>query len=126
MSVCASPRDGRRSLGSHTGRTCWRLARGRGGGPGVHDGAAPDKVTKVPVEGQVTSGCANYGELYLTFKKPATLAQVDPATDKILKSWELPSSADSVAVYPIQKRAFLPLNGKINILDLESGNLTKT
>ncbi len=92
----------------------------------VFEGKAPERSVKVPVESSIVSACANGGSLYLMLKTPSALAKVDPTTGKIDKQWLLKSTSASVAVYPIQNRAFFPVGGNIQALDLQTSEVSST
>ncbi len=92
----------------------------------VFEGKSPERAAKVSVEGSIVSACANGGALYVMLKNPAALAKVEPATGKIEKRWPLKSTAASLAVYPIQNRAFFPVNGSMQTLDLQTSEVAAT
>lgn len=90
------------------------------------DGAQPDKAVKIAAKGTILAASANAGELYLMLESPAALVQVDPATGDMKQQWPLKMPSHSVAVYPIQKLAFFPMGGAIQVLNLATSELRST
>lgn len=92
----------------------------------LFDGARPDKAITVTAKGTILAASANAGELYLMLESPAALVRVDPATGEVKQQWSLKMPSHSLAVYPIQKLAFFPIGGVIQVLNLVTSELRST
>jgi len=93
----------------------------------VIDYRAGNRVTKVTVPAKIKCASISSGRLFAVFAEPNRLVELEVATGKVLRTWELPEGLPaSITVLPGAGIAAYPLSRMLHTLDLDTGKQTKS
>jgi S1-C subfamily serine protease/Tfp pilus assembly protein PilF len=88
-----------------------------------------DKLSarKVAVTNPLRCACLAGGHLYAAADEPSRIVKIEPETGKVLATHLLKTAAPtSLAVFPVQGRAWFPIGRDLHELNLRTGALAKT
>jgi S1-C subfamily serine protease/Tfp pilus assembly protein PilF len=84
-------------------------------------------IRKVTVSKPILASCLVQGSLYAAAREPNRIEQIEPLTGKVMTTYSLRSAPpSSLAVFPVQERAYFPVDQEVQELNLKSGAVSKS
>ncbi len=84
-------------------------------------------IRKVTAAKPLLASCLVQEHLYAVMNEPARIEMIEPLTGKVVTTYPLRTAAPtSLAVFPVQDRAYFPADQEVQELNLKTGAVSKT